>query len=329
MKRARTAVVCTWLALMAFPIMASKAVKIPKTRVRIIYKETGQPVEWVQLSISCWAKWRSRAEKKAYQKKIGGWEASKETTYGGGRFLHAEDGWITIPEVSDVRMDSYEIEIVPAAGCVFYPPKPPETGWGEPVGYFDEKTFPKFAALPEKERVLESSFTAQCAIASGTLNPNYEEARYFLAAYKIIMDHWPELSAALGCGYDHGGHAPYFKSGYWGFMTNCCLTMRSYIDPSYSLHGVPVIPAAQRADLLEHARALFCADIKAKQALWGETGVSPDLLELDFFKSLHCECMGVKGLPPCKKKTTKTAPSPPAKEGKKATPEVVQKEQKK
>jgi len=307
-------------------------VTIPATRVRIVYKDTGQPAEWVMLQVICLRTHLTRAERKelfAREKKkydaliaqgkqipyrdFSDWRSDEfkgERSCGWRDFLHAEDGWITIPEISNVRMDSYEIEIVPAGGAVYYKIR----DWKKDYlpAYYDEKSFPKFAALPESERVLEADFTKQCNLPAGTRNPNYEEGRFFLAAYEIILNHWPELSAALGCGYGHGGRAPYFKSGYWGFLTNCCLTMRSYIDPSHSLPGVPVIPATQRSDLLEHTRALFCADIKAKQALWGETGVSPDLLDLDFFLDLHCECMGVQGLGPCEQAPPARAAPPSA-----------------
>ncbi len=311
-------------ALSVAALGSGRQVTIPATRVRIVYKETGQPAEWVMIDVTCLRTHLTRAERKelferekreydalvAQGKQIpyqdfSDWRSEQfktERSCGWRDFLHAEDGWITIPEISNVRMDSYEIEVNPAGGHTIYvvdPPRYNKKPWGHVLPYFDEKTFPKFAALPEKDRVLEAPYIAQCGIPPGTLNPTYEEGRFFLATYKIILDHWPGLSAALGCGYGNGGHAPYFKSGYWGFLTNCCLTMRSYVDPSYSLPGVPVIPAAQRADLLGHTRQLICVDIRAKQALWGETGVSPDLLDLDFFKDLHCECMGVKGLPPC------------------------------
>ncbi|MGA9752737.1 MAG: hypothetical protein WBS54_13215 [Acidobacteriota bacterium] len=106
----------TLLFLVSVPSFA-RQVSIPRTRVRIIYKDTRQPVEWVQLSISCWAPWRSKAEEKAYEESHLGFHAEKETTLGGGRFLHADDGWITIPEISNVRMDSYEIEFNPAGGA--------------------------------------------------------------------------------------------------------------------------------------------------------------------------------------------------------------------
>jgi hypothetical protein len=202
-------------------------------------------------------------------------------------------------------MDSYEIEIRPEAGYLFYRPKPGRASWGEglgePVGYFTEKTFPKFAALPEEERVLVSSFTAQCALVPGTLNPTYEEARYFLAAYKIILSHWPELSASKGCGY--GGHGPDFKGEYYGFLRyHCLLNMESYIAPAAMARigaNIDNISEAERADLLERSRELFCNDIKAKQDRWHEERIPEDLLEMDFFQRLHCECMGVKGLKSC------------------------------
>jgi len=300
------------------PVAASaRQVTIPRTRVRILYKDTGQPVEWVQLAISCWAPWRSKAEEKAYEEKTGGWHAEKETTLGGGRFLHAEDGWITIPEVSDVRMDSYQIKFDPAGGMTEYVVDPrryhenPRKYYKLQVAYFDEKTFPKFAALPESERVLEAHFTKQCNIPSGTLNPTYEEGRFFLATYKIILDHWPELSAALGCGY--GGDGPEFKGSYYGFLRyNCLLSMKGYIDPSYRLPGVKDdMTPAQRQDLLDRSRQLFCNDIKLKQARWKDSRVP--LLDLDFFLDLHCECMGVQGLGPCEQAPPARAAPPSAK----------------
>lgn len=300
-------------------------VTIPKTRLKIIYKETGQPVEWVMIQVFCLRTHLNRPERKelferkkaAYEKRVSeghdfpyedfsSWKLEQfktERSCGWRDFLHAEDGWITIPEVSDVRMDSYQIEITPAAGhIVNYP-------YEKEYVAFTEKSFPKFAALPEKDRVLEAFFTKQCNIPSGTLNPTYEEGRFFLAAYEIILNHWPELSAALGCGY--GGDGPEFKGSYYGFLRyNCLLTMRSYIDPSYSLPGVPVIPAAQRQDLLDRSRQLFCNDIKAKQARWKDSRVP--LLDLDFFRDLHCECMGVKGLGPCEQAPPAQAPPPAA-----------------
>ncbi|MGA9752738.1 MAG: hypothetical protein WBS54_13220 [Acidobacteriota bacterium] len=137
-----------------------------------------------------------------------------------------------------------------------------------------------------------------------------------MATYKIILDHWPELSAALGCGY--GGDAPEFKGSYYGFLRyNCLLGMKGYIDPLYRLPGVKDnITPAQREDLLERSRQLFCNDIKAKQERWKDPTIPRDdpsdpgsgLLHLDFFQNLHCECMGVKGLPPC----AQVAPAPAA-----------------
>ncbi|MGA9751282.1 MAG: hypothetical protein WBS54_05810 [Acidobacteriota bacterium] len=243
-------------------------------------------------------------------------EFKSERSCGWRDFLHADDGWITIPEVSNVRMDSYKIEIVPAGGAVYYKIR----DWKKDYlpAYYDEKTFPKFAALPEKDRVLEAPYIAQCGIPPGTLNPTYEEGRFFLATYKIILDHWPELSAALGCGFS--GDGPEFKLAYYGFLRyNCLLSMKGYIDPSYrrTIGVIVKIPAAQRADLLERTRELFCNDIKAKQARWKDPRIPADLLELDFFQNLHCECMGVQGLPPCAKQqgdvsTIPAKPSAPA-----------------
>ncbi|MGA9752735.1 MAG: hypothetical protein WBS54_13205 [Acidobacteriota bacterium] len=191
---------------------------------------------------------RARAE---YEKKLSegrqipyedfsDWRAEQfksERSCGWRDFLHADDGWITIPEISNVRMDSYEIEINPAGGMTLlvsdpkrYDPEVLSHNYGHILPYFNEKTFPKFAAVPEKERVLYADFTKQCNIPAGTLNASYEEARFFLATFKIIMDHWPEFSAALGCGY--GGDGPVYKGSYYGFLRNLCLLwMDGFTDP--------------------------------------------------------------------------------------------------
>jgi hypothetical protein len=288
-----------------WPMISSAQVTIPRTRLRIVYQETGQPVEWVRLSISCWAKWRSKAEKKAYQEKIGGWEASKETTYGGGRFLHAEDGWITIPEVSNVRMDSYEIEITPAAGRIFYVTDPRrynqeihDNNYSHLLPYYDEKTFPKFAAVPEKDRMLEASFSA--AIPPGTLNRTYEEARFFLATYEIVLKHWPRLAPAQAY---YGGKALERESFYWGAIDDFLTAIFFFVDPSICSSPGLITPLtdAQRADLMERIRSLFCTDIETKLKLWGETSMPLQALfrESDLFQhcweSLRCENIDAEG----------------------------------
>ena len=171
MKRASWLLLMCALSIVPAVATIARQVTIPQTRVRILYRETGQPVEWVQLAITCWAPWRSKAEEKAYEESHLGFHAGKETSLGGGRFLHADDGWITIPEISNVRMDSYEIEFNPAGGHTIYvvdPPRYNQKPWGHVLPYFDEKTFPKFAALPEKDRVLEAPYIAQCGIPPGT-----------------------------------------------------------------------------------------------------------------------------------------------------------------
>lgn len=343
-------IICALLILL--PVAHSVQLTIPQTRLRILYMNTMQPVEWVQLAIGCSVQHKTRAERKEYferaraeyekavrEGKNGPYEEFRpgfrdwtsddfktEGTYGGVIFLHAEDGWITIPEVSGVRMDHYEIEFEPAGGQTLYVVDPIRynqeifsNNYSHILPNFDEKTFPKFAAVPEKDRVLYGSFTKQCNIPSGTLDPTYEEARFFLAAFKIIFDHWPELSAARGCGY--GGDGPLYKGAYYGFLRyHCLLWMDGYTDPSLAKD----ITDAQRADLLQRSRELFCNDIKSKQERWRDPTIPPDdpgdpgsgLLHMDFFVNLHCECMGVKGLPPCKQSPA----SPPSSSSSTSTP---------
>ncbi len=250
-------------ALSVAALASGPQVTIPATRVRIVYKDTGQPVEWVVIDVTCLRTDLTRAERKelferekreydaliAQGKQIpyqdfSDWRSEQfksERSCGWRDFLHADDGWITIPEVSNVRMDSYEIRFDPAGGQTLYVVNPPrynaeilKNNYDHLLAYFTEKTFPKFAALPEKDRVLEAMFTKQCNIPSGTLNPSYEEGRFFLATYRSILERWPASSAALGCGY--GGDGPEFKGSYYGFLRyNCLLSMKGYIDPSYRL----------------------------------------------------------------------------------------------
>jgi hypothetical protein len=230
-----------------------------------------------------------------------------ERTCGWRDFLHADDGWITIPEVSNVRMDSYEIEITPAAGNTLLRVDPrKKKGMNDLLPYYDEKTFPKFAGLPEKDRVLEAQYAYQCSLPAGTLQPTYEEARYFLAAYEILLSQWPHLSWATDCYGVKEETPPYYKGYYWTTVDDYLTRIFTYVEPpsSYKLYyfgNSTPLTDAQRADLLERIRSLFCTDIEAKLRLWGDTSMPLQALfrESQLFQhcweSLHCENIDAEG----------------------------------
>jgi len=304
MKSTTAALVLLTVTFLALRVEAQ--VKIPETRLRIVYKDTGEPVEWVQIVISCYSRWKSKAEKREYQEKIGGFEASKKTTYGGGKFLHAEDGWIIIPEVSNVPMDSYTIEINPAGGQTLYVTDPGrfnselrKNNLSHLLSNFDQKTFPKFVAVPVKDRVLLAPFTA--GQIAGTLYPSYEEARFFLAAYKIDFDHWPDFAAASAY-YSIKKGSPSCKSFYWGAVDDHLTRAFLYVDPTLCLPGMSApLTDEQRVDLLGRMRLLFCGDIEAKLLLWGDTAMPLRAMvqESQMFgycwDRLHCEYLDTEG----------------------------------
>ena len=294
----RTTPPLLFIVLASLPLWLplSAEVTIPETRLRIVYKETRQPVEWVMLSIVGWQKWGSRAEEKAYEEKVGAY-ASMKTVYGGSRFIEAQDGWITIGAVKDPKMDEYRIDIRPAACNIL-----DYSGTKDYANTFTEKSLPKFLALPEQQRVLEAQLVEQCYLPAGTLNPNYEEVRYFIEAYRIQLSHWPELSWAKDCyGVPAKGVAPYYEYYYWGTVEDHLgrLGARFDMDNPYHL-GVAPLTKEQRADLIQRIAALFCNDIRAKQKWWGHTGVPEYLQKMEIFKNLHCEGLGdtIYSIPP-------------------------------
>jgi hypothetical protein len=277
-------------------------VRIPATRLRIVYKDTNQPVEWVKVEIEGWQKWASRAERKAYEENVGAM-ASMKTVLGGTRFLHADDGWITIPAVTGVKMDRFAIDLRPAAcGVVVYKNNEEK----EYASTFTGKSLPKFLSLPEANRVLEAELAPQCYLPPGTQQPSYEEARYFLAAYEILLSQWPHLSWATDCYGVKEETPPYYKGYYWTTVDDYLTRIFTYVEPpsSYKLYyfgNSTPLTDAQRADLLERIRSLFCTDIEAKLRLWGDTSMPLQALfrESQLFQhcweSLHCENIDAEG----------------------------------
>ncbi len=92
--------------LLFLPLLSrADLVTIPETSVRILYEETGEPVESAFMRILGWydpkenRKWRDQEDSKHHR------------SFEWGFFQEAKDGWITIPEVSNARMTGYSIKI--------------------------------------------------------------------------------------------------------------------------------------------------------------------------------------------------------------------------
>ena len=75
----------------------------------------------------------------------------------------------------------------------YYPGKYPGGKASRP---FNEKTLPKFARIPESQRVLYAEYTSDYHWGVPTQQTSYEGIQFVLSADEIYLREWPKLMSS-------------------------------------------------------------------------------------------------------------------------------------
>lgn len=284
--RMRKVFVLLFLAMTGWA--ASPTVKIPQTRVRVLYdtQNPGRsvysprnpasevPAEWVEVMIQAWdlIPWAKRDKPRRYEENK--WRKTLDWWF----YAQTPDGWLTIPEVSNVPFEKFEITIIPPGSgyahcdCAVDDVMPVKGDFGCTLR---DGTFPKFAALPEERRLLLAKLAAEQFQGGSLAFPQiytYAEARWALQWYEINMHYWPALrNTAIWAG--SPPEDPMYRAEYFQYVRGCL----SYIQES--LAGKPrrewdlpkdwkSMTDDEKKDIKARLSSMICKDLKEKKEAW-------------------------------------------------------------
>ena len=269
---------------------------IPEARFRVIYKDTGMPVEWAAVRIECF-------------RQYGWFGADEEKTYGAFFYAQAPDGWITIPRVDAPGTDTYEIQVwVPGCSCI---DNPDTAGWRISAP-FNNKTLPRFMKKPPAERVFyvtpEYNECGACCRHNSWGGLPYEGLRYEIAQRAMDFDQWPKLSACYAGHHLEDGHSreerrqkegPYFKRWYCKEISSLLFwtheEMKLFAKGAEKRKWSSEKIEATVSELEGLVRDLICSDIQKKKEQWGRMTLAEDILNDPIIKG--CEALkGVKAV---------------------------------
>ena len=285
------------LFLFLLPGRAEAKDGIPEARFRVIYKDSGKPVEWAAVAIECF-------------RQYGWFGADEEKTYEAFFYVQAPDGWITIPRVDAPRTDTYEIRVwVPGCSCI---DNPDTAGWRSSKP-FNNKTLPRLMKKPPAERVFyvtpEYNACGACCRRNSWGGLPYEGLRYEIAQRAMDFDQWPRLSPYyVGWYLEDPRHlqdrrekeGPYFKKGYCLEISNLLhwthKEVKDFEKWAKEKNKYPPEEVdAKVKELNTLVRDLICSDIQKKKEQWGGMTLAESILDDPLLKG--CEALkGVKAV---------------------------------
>lgn len=301
--------VFTALSLAMWP-----SVKIPPTRVRILYDTQNPgvsvysprdpasevPAECVEVTIQAWGKIPRSERKKPRRFGEDKWRKTVDWYF----YVETPDGWLTIPEVSDVPIDNFEIWITPPAGGIAKCDCAVDDKRILPIspGIFqcslNERTFSKFVALPEEKRILLAKLVRQefqGGVVSFPHKYNYAEALWVLQWCELNMRYWPLLIDSLDTRDTHPKD-PLYKEQYFSYVRHCLYYIQESLVgmpmPDWeSAKGWKPMTDEEKKNLKARLSAMICKDLKEKKEAWKVPVmmIPKEVVSEPLFSEVHCD----------------------------------------
>lgn len=264
---------------------------IPETRFRVIYKDTGKPVEWAAIQIQCF-------------RDYGWFNADEEIIYEDFFFVEAPDGWVTIPRIDAPGTTSYTIAVwVPGCNAI----DNPDMKGHRNAFPFNDKTLPRFLKKPLAERVFYVPFKYSNCGGFGRKNSwgglPYEGLRYEIAQKSIDFSQWPKLTGYYAGWYledpqklqdRRTKEGPFFKRGYceelylflyWTHEEVSDFEKWAKEKKQYPQEEVD----AKVKELYDLVRNIICSDIQKKKQRWSGMMLSKAVADDPLIKD--CEAL--------------------------------------
>lgn len=316
-----------FLALVAATFTTWSHVKITQMRIRVLYDiqypggghvTQGRnpayelPAEWVYVHIRATAKIPLSQREKPRLREENKWHKTLEWWF----YADTPDGWFTLPDLSDVPIDKFEIEIIPPAtrcarcDCAFDDLMPSP---GLYLCTLDDKSFPKFAALPEKERILRATLASSDHQLGGGPFPiyySYAETSFELQQFELNLHYWPQLRNTMMDGVA-ARMDPQHKDEYFMKIRSCLsfihqslegkpkpdsrswnesLQIKPRPDWDSSNEWKPMTDE-EKKDIKVRLSSIICKDLKEKKEAWKLPVmiIPKEVVSEPLFSEVHCD----------------------------------------